>query len=173
MAKETKLWTQDETVKAIAIWENAGKNWQERGQTILMQGLMQWVRSGNVKPMLVYANAIEAMDVKAMRKNSMRRWFEVVCKFTYDTETKLFTHGGNTKFTTALSMVPKWYDALKEESYTPIDEIVILEAAIKKLKVRLAEPKGDNVHKTTVDALEAILAQARAAKEGDDALAVA
>jgi hypothetical protein len=175
MAKSApKIWTEAETTTAISKWEKSGKNWQETGQKILEQALLAWKKSGNVQPMLKHANQIESMDVKAMRKNSMRAWFETECKFVYDTDTKLFNHGGNTKFTGEVSRVGKWYEAKAEEAYTPVDELKMLDNLVKRLKKRIADgPKDqDNVHMDTVSQIEQVMAEARKRRE-EEAKAIA
>lgn len=162
-----KEYSEAELIGMVKKWDASAKRWQEQGQSILLAALHNWKKSGAVQPMIRIAEAFEAMEAKGFRKNSMRRWFEVVCKFTYDPKAeagKRYTYT-KTKFTMELAMVPKWYDALKEETYTPLDEEKVLETVLKRLKSRLADPKeGDSVHMDVVQSLEATLELARQAK---------
>ena len=169
-----KIWSEAETTTAIEKWEASGKRWQAQGQKILEQGLLAWKKSGNVQPMLKYANMIEKIDVPAMRKNTMRAWFETECKFTYDTETKTFNHGGNTKFTGEVGRVSKWWEVKAEEAYTPIDELKMLDSLVKKLRKRIADgvKDADNVHMFTVSEIERVMAEARTRRE-EEAKAIA
>ena len=61
----------------------------------------------------------------------------------------------------------KWWDALAEETYTPLDEVKALDALVKRLKKRIADgvKEEDNVHIQVVGDLEKVLEEAKALRK--------
>lgn len=136
-------------------------------QFVLVCGLTKWKEDGDCRGMLALGNKIKTMQAKGIRKNSLVRWFEVTCGFKYDTKTKEFSHGGNKKYNGDPMSAGKWWDALAEETYTPLDEVKALETLVKRLKKRIADgvKEEDNVHIQVIGDLEKVLEEAKALRK--------
>lgn len=138
-------------------------------QFVLVCGLTKWKEDGDCRGMIALANKVKTMQAKGIRKNSLVRWFEVTCGFKYDKKEKTFSHGGNKTYSGEPMACKKWWDALAEETYTPLDEVKALETLVKRLKKRIADgvKEEDNVHIQVVGDLEKVLEEAKALRKNN------